>query len=132
MLAIGPFELLVPLGRPGWTTLLTTLGLVGVGYGVLVHNIAQISFRQSICPDRLLGRMNASMRFMIWGAFPLGSFTGGVLGEVIGVRGTLWVAAAGLSLSGLWVVFSPLRKMVSTPTTTPDPAVLGQPAPPVQ
>jgi MFS family permease len=126
----GPFELMVPLAQPGWMILLTVLGMLAVGYGVLVHNIAQVSFRQSICPDRLLGRMSASMRFMIWGAFPLGSLAGGVLGEVIGVRGTLWVAAAGLSLSALWVVFSPLRKMVNTPTTTPDQAGHEQPAPP--
>jgi MFS family permease len=129
ILFIAPFELLIPLAQPGWTILLTVLGMLGVGYGVIVHNVAQVSFRQASCPDRLLGRMNASMRFMIWGAFPLGSLAGGVLGEVIGVRGTLWVGACGLSLSGLWVVFSPLRKMVSTPTTTPDQAAPGQPAP---
>jgi MFS family permease len=130
VLFIGPFELLIPLARPGWTIWLSVLGLLGVGYGVIVHNIAQVSFRQSICPDRLLGRMNASMRFLIWGAFPLGSLAGGVLGELIGVRGTLWVAASGLSLSGLWVVFSPLRRMVNTPPTTADPADLGQPGQP--
>ncbi|TCO52632.1 MFS transporter [Actinocrispum wychmicini] len=132
IVAMVPFELLIPLGQPGWGVLVTAVGMLGVGYGVIVHNIAQVSFRQSICPDRLLGRMNASMRFMIWGSFPLGSFAGGALGEVIGVRGTLWVAAVGLSLSGVWVIFSPLRRMVSTPTTTPDPADLAQPAPPAQ
>jgi MFS family permease len=131
VLAIGPFELLIPLARPGWTIWLSVLGLLGVGYGVIVHNIAQVSFRQSICPDRLLGRMNASMRFLIWGAFPLGSLAGGVLGELIGVRGTLWVAASGLALSGLWVVLSPLRRMVNTPPTTTDPAGPGRPVPPV-
>ncbi|MET0135352.1 MAG: MFS transporter [Kibdelosporangium sp.] len=132
VLLIAPFELLVPLAQPGWMIWLTVLGMAGVGYGVIVHNIAQVSFRQTICPDRLLGRMNASMRFMIWGAFPLGSLAGGVLGELIGVRGTLWVAAGGLSLSGGWLLLSPLRTMVSTPTTSEDPAFLKQPAPPVQ
>ncbi len=130
LLAIAPFELLIPLAQPGWMVWLIVIGMLGVGYGVTVHNIAQVSFRQSICPDRLLGRMNASMRFMIWGAFPLGSLTGGVLGELITVRGTLWVAAAGLSLSWLWLIFSPIRTAVRTPSpTTVDPAGHEQPAP---
>ncbi|SMD23469.1 MFS transporter [Kibdelosporangium aridum] len=130
LLAIAPFELLIPLAQPGWMVWLIVIGMLGVGYGVTVHNIAQVSFRQSICPDRLLGRMNASMRFMIWGAFPLGSLAGGVLGELITVRGTLWVAAVGLSLSWLWLIFSPIRTTVRTPSpTTVDPAGHEQPAP---
>lgn len=133
LLAIAPFELLIPLGRPGWMVWLTVLGHVGVGYGVIVHNIAQVSFRQSICPDRLLGRMNASMRFMIWGAFPLGSLAGGTLGELIGVRGTLWVAACGLAVSWVWMMFSPIRTMVRTPDpTTSDQDAPARPASQVQ
>jgi MFS family permease len=129
LLSIAPFELLIPLAQPGWLVWLTVIGMFGVGYGVTVHNIAQVSFRQSICPDRLLGRMNASMRFMIWGAFPLGSLTGGVLGELITVRGTLWVAAGGLALSSLWLIFSPIRTTVRTPSPTiVDPADHEQPA----
>lgn len=133
LLAIAPFELLVPLGQPGWLVFLTVLGYLGVGYGVIVHNIAQVSFRQTICPDHLLGRMNASMRFMIWGAFPLGSLAGGVLGELIGVRGTMWVAASGLSLSWIWMMFSPIRTMVRTPDpTTAGQDALAQPSPQAQ
>jgi predicted MFS family arabinose efflux permease len=133
LLAIAPFELLIPLGQPGWMVLLTVIGSLGVGYGVIVHNIAQVSFRQTICPDHLLGRMNASMRFMIWGAFPLGSLAGGVLGELIGVRGTLWVAASGLALSWIWMMFSPIRTMVRTPSpTTADQDGHEQPAPQAQ
>lgn len=127
VLGIGAFELLMPTGNVA----LVVVGQLGVGYTVVVHNVAQVSFRQAICPDRLLGRMNASMRFLIWGAFPLGALTGGLLGELIGVRGTLWVGASGLVLAAVPLLFSPLRRMVSTPTTTPDPADHGQPAPPV-
>ncbi|HET9906380.1 MAG TPA: hypothetical protein VFQ23_07055 [Anaerolineales bacterium] len=49
-----------------------------------VYNITQVSLRQSIIPLRLQGRMNASMRFLVWGTIPLGSLAGGALGEVIG------------------------------------------------
>ncbi|MGH4020316.1 MAG: hypothetical protein ACRDT0_13990 [Pseudonocardiaceae bacterium] len=50
------------------------LGSLAVGYSVVVYNVAQVSFRQAICPDRLLGRMNASIRFLVWGTLPLGGW----------------------------------------------------------
>jgi hypothetical protein len=53
--------------------------------------------------------MNATIRFVVWGVMPLGGLVGGALGAAIGVRATLFVAAAGwlLPLVPLW--FSPLR-----------------------
>ena len=47
----------------------------------VVYNITQVSFRQGLTPERLLGRMNATMRFFVWGTIPLGAFLGGVLGS---------------------------------------------------
>ena len=70
-------------------------------FGIVVYNITQVSFRQGLCPPALLGRMNATMRFLVWGTMPLGSLLGGVLGTAIGVRETLFVAAAGGSLAFL-------------------------------
>jgi predicted MFS family arabinose efflux permease len=58
-----------------------------------------VSLRQRLCPDRMLGRVTATMRFLIMGLFPLGALLGGVLGEVIGARATLWVAGAIIVLS---------------------------------
>ncbi|GAA1310736.1 MFS transporter [Saccharothrix xinjiangensis] len=104
-----PFGLLIPLGGPDWRLAPLVVGEAVVAYGVIVYNIAQVSYRQSICPDRLLGRMNASIRFVVWGALPLGGLVGGALGEGIGVTPTLWVAVVGQALAPLWVVFSPLR-----------------------
>jgi predicted MFS family arabinose efflux permease len=75
--------------------------------------------------QHLLGRMNASMRFLVWGTMPLGGLLGGVLGSTIGVRATLLVAAIGQSLAFLWIFFSPLRSL-RTVTATSDQA---QPAP---
>jgi len=82
---------------------------------VVVYNVAQVSFRQAICPDRLLGRMNASIRFLVWGTLPLGGLIGGVLGEWLGVRGALWVAMAGQAVAVVWVLASPLRTMRDLP-----------------
>jgi predicted MFS family arabinose efflux permease len=81
----------------------------------VVYNTAQVSYRQRICPPELLGRMNASVRWIVWGTIPLGALFGGALGTWIGVRPTLWVCAVGSILSGLFVFFSPLRRMRDVP-----------------
>ena len=84
--------------------------------GVVVYNVTQVSFRQALCPERLLGRMNATMRFLVWGTMPIGGLIGGVLGSTVGVRTTLFITAAGGSVSFLWVYLSPLRTMERLPT----------------
>ena len=61
--------------------------------GVVLYNVAQVSFRQSVTPEHMLGRMNATMRFLVWGTLPLGGLAGGVLGELFGARTALWISA---------------------------------------
>ncbi|MEJ2856177.1 MULTISPECIES: MFS transporter [unclassified Saccharothrix] len=109
MLVTQPFGLLIPLGGADWRLVFVFVGDLAVAYGAIVYNIAQVSYRQAICPDHLLGRMNASIRFVVWGSMPLGGLVGGVLGGQIGIVGTLWLAMAGQALAVLWVLFSPLR-----------------------
>lgn len=117
-LVTWPFGLLIPLGAADWRIAFLVVGEAAVAYGATVYNIAQVSYRQSICPDHLLGRMNASIRFVVWGSMPLGGLVGGALGGGIGVTATLWVAMAGQALSVLWVVLSPLRAMREVPAVT--------------
>ena len=52
-----------------------------------IYNITQVSFRQAICPERIQGRMNAVIRFIVWGTMPLGSLLGGALGTWFGSAG---------------------------------------------
>jgi hypothetical protein len=99
-----------------WTLVLLAVAQSGVGLGNVVYNITQISFRQGLCPPELLGRMNATMRFLVWGTMPLGGLLGGVLGATIGVRGTLLVVAIGETLAFLPVFLSPLRRMRELPS----------------
>jgi len=87
-----------------------------------LYNVTQISLRQTITPPHLYGRMTATMRFLVWGALPLGSLLGGVLGDSLGLRNTLWVGAVGTSLSALPVLFGPLRKL----REMPEPAVVSE------
>ncbi|MCO1659507.1 MFS transporter [Pseudonocardia humida] len=112
LLVTGPFLLLVTTGSPVWFA----VGLAAESYGAVLYNVAQVSFRQSICPDRLLGRMNASIRFLVWGTIPLGGLLGGALGELLGLRATLLVAAVGTMLAPLWLLLSPLRRLRDLPT----------------
>jgi hypothetical protein len=79
----------------------------------VVYNITQVSLRQSITPQRLQGRMNATMRFLVWGTIPLGAFTGGVLGSTIGLRATMWVAAGGGVLAIVPPLFSAVPRVRS-------------------
>ena len=85
--------------------------------GGTAYNITQVSLRQAIVPSRLLGRMNASMRFVVWGCIPLGALAGGALGTALGLRAALAVGAAGGLLSVLWVWFSPVRALNIQPTS---------------
>jgi hypothetical protein len=90
-------------------------GLFFVSFSAVVYNVNQVSFRQRLCPDRLLGRMNASMRFVVWGVLPLGGLLGGVLGSVAGLRPTLWVGYVGEALACIWLLASPMRTMRDFP-----------------
>jgi MFS family permease len=116
-IAIGvPAVLPMPFVQRGWLLWLLAAGQVVFGASIVVYNITQVSFRQLLCPERLLGRMNATIRFAVWGTIPIGSLLGGILGATIGLRPTLWVAVAGSLLAVLPVFLSPLRTMRELPT----------------
>lgn len=147
-LFFAPAYALTPLASP-----LSDLGippevpLVAGGallsFWVVVYNVAQVSFRQRLCPPTLLGRMNASVRFVVWGSMPLGALLGGWLGSTVGVLPTLWFAVAGVTLAAVPVLASPLLGMrelpgadtaaaaaPSMPTAPPVPAAPSMPAAP--
>jgi MFS family permease len=107
--------LLVPLTMPGPGLILFGVGLFFVSFSAVVYNVNQVTFRQRLCPDRLLGRMNASMRFVVWGVLPLGGLLGGVLGSVVGLRPTLWIGYIGEVIACVWLFASPMRTMRDFP-----------------
>jgi MFS family permease len=121
LLVTQPFGLLLPAtSADSWRVGLAMLGLAVAAYGVIVYNVSQVSYRQTLCPDHLLGRMNASVRFLVWGTVPLGGLVGGLLGGWIGVHTTLWIAMAGQVAAVLWVVLSPLRTSGGATATVSD------------
>ena len=90
--------------------------MLGVSFfGNLLYNINQVSFRQAIVPVRLQGRLNATMRTIVWGTLPLGALTGGALGEGIGLRSALIVALFAGTIAFLFVLLSPVRGIREMP-----------------
>ena len=80
-----------------------------------VFNVNQLSLRQAITPDHQQGRMNASIRFVMWAVVPFGAVAGGYLGERIGLMPTLWIGVAGTTLASLWIFLTPVRSLRTTP-----------------
>ena len=122
--ATSPWILLLPAAEPGWRIWVGAFGMALVGVGSVVYNVNQVSFRQRLTPDGMLGRMNATVRFIVYGVYAIGSLIGGTLGELLGSRTTLWIAAVGCSLSFLPVLFSPLRNMRDLPQPEPEPVTV--------
>ncbi|WP_043614125.1 MFS transporter [Nonomuraea candida] len=111
----APLMFLVPLVEADWRLGLFVVFQFCSGAGAVVFNVTQLSFRQAITPEPMLGRMNATIRFLVWGTMPVGGVIGGALSEAIGVRNALLVAATGTCLAFLWVFASPLRTMRELP-----------------
>ncbi len=90
------------------------------GFAGIIWDINQVSLRQGLTPHHLMGRMNASFRFIVWGTIPLGTLLGGFLGARIGLRPALAVSVISGLLAPLWVLFSPVRSLREQPALTDD------------
>jgi MFS family permease len=104
---------LAPVSNP--LPLLIAGALLGPLFGTM-FNLNQLSLRQAITPERLMGRMNAVVRFMYWGTMPLGSLAGGALGTVIGIRPTLFVGIVGGTLAFAPLAATSLIRLRTIPT----------------
>lgn len=94
---------------------LLIIGMFVQSFLVLVYNITQVTMRQRLTPPRLLGRMNASIRFVVWGVMPIGSLLAGALGSSLGIVPTMWIGVVGSVLASVWVLFSPITRMRTLP-----------------
>jgi MFS family permease len=107
------------LGGSSWVAMLALgAAMLVFDFGAILYAINYLALRQAITPDRLLGRMTATMRFLTVASAPLGSLVGGALATAIGLRGTLLVVGAlGLALALAAVLWSPVRQHRVLPTT---------------
>ncbi|WP_067136793.1 MFS transporter [Microtetraspora malaysiensis] len=112
---IIPLNVLVAFTGPGWRLALYPIGMALIFLVAVMYNVAQGSYRQAICPEALRGRMNASLRFLMWGSLPLGGVVGGLLGEAVTVHQLLWIACLGTAAANLPFVLAPaVRKLKIT------------------
>ncbi len=84
-----------------------------------VWEIHQVSLRQGMTDDRVLGRVNATMRFGSLGAVAAGALVGGALAGAIGLRITLVLGAAIAFAAALVLALSPVRRLRSAPEPVP-------------
>ena len=111
----GIARLLVPLAMGSLSQVVAILMCSQFLLGAVraTFNVTQISLRQTVIPASTMGRVNATIGFILWGFTPLGALAGGYLGEHLGVRPTLWIAASGVLLSTGFVLFSRLRSQMA-------------------
>jgi MFS family permease len=116
--------ILIPLAPRSYPIPALIAALVLFGFAGVAYNITQVSLRQAITPERLQGRMNAAMRWIVWGTIPLGTLAGGAIGQAVGLHAALWVGAIGGLPVFLWVLLSPVRSIreMPEPVTEPTPA----------
>jgi MFS family permease len=104
-----------PLAKSSAAIPILFVATLVIGFGGMVYNIAQVSYRQAICPERMQGRMNATMRWIVWGTIPLGGLLGGAIAEWTTLRTALWVGAIGGMVSFLPVLLSSVRTIKEIP-----------------
>lgn len=94
--------------------------IIGIGYfianfGIPVYNINMVSLRQIITSNKLQGRMNATMRTIVWGTIPVGSFLGGIFSSSLGLIPTLIIGSVVSSSAVLWIVLGPVFRLQECP-----------------
>lgn len=105
--ALAPAALPVPWLVAGFTV---------QALGVSIWNVDAVSLRQATTPEPLLARMNATNRFLLWGAMPLGAATGGLLATTAGLQTALLVAAVAVPCVAVPLAASSLRRVRAMPT----------------
>jgi MFS family permease len=110
-----------PLAPKSFPLPLLFLAQMLFGFGAVAYNITQVSLRQAITPERLQGRMNAAMRWIVWGTIPLGSLAGGAIATQWGLRTALWVGAVGGIFSLLPVMLTSVRTIGQMPAPVDEP-----------
>jgi len=108
----------IPFVDAAWSTPGIVAALVGVfavnGAGTSLSSVVALTLRQLRTPDHLLGRVNATVRWISYGVVAIGAGLGGLAGEALGTRAGIAVGCVGVALTVVWVAASPLRTIGTT------------------
>ena len=101
--------LLIPFAHGATRIPFLVLALLSFGSGAVIHNASSVTIRQATTPNRLLARVAASNRMVVWGTIPIATLLGGVLGTYLGLRTAVLIGASGRALAGMIILASPVR-----------------------
>lgn len=113
------FALLIPATFGGVGVVLFVAGSFLLSMGGTATNVNLDTFAQQYVPSDMLGRLAAGLRFVAYGAIPLGAVMGGLLGNALGTRTAILIMTALLPLTGLFLLFSPMGRVRDLPIGRP-------------
>ena len=111
----SPLLLLIPRDAGPGSLALAMAAWLGHGFGISVWNVNTVTLRQVLTPMRVLGRMNATYRMVLFGALPVGAFVAGLLGSAVGLWHAMLISALALTTPMLWLAFSPVFRLTEMP-----------------
>lgn len=121
----GPAAVLVAAVPPRMAVYATGAMILVDSFGIGLHGVNQVSLRQAVTPEKLRGRMTATVRFLNIGTMPLGMMLGGALGSAIGLRPAIWACTAGLFLATLPYGLSSTRRLIELPPPSDEKPIEG-------
>jgi predicted MFS family arabinose efflux permease len=116
-LAVAVGALAAPLagGAGPFAASLLVAGQLLVGTGTPVYSVNQLSVRQMVTPDHLLGRVNASRRFLVFGIAPVAALLGGAVAQAASAQAALFLGGAVMFAGFFWMLLSPVRGLGAQP-----------------
>jgi MFS family permease len=125
----SPLLMLVPRGAGPATMAILVSAQLLYGTSLGIFNVNAVTLRQTVTPNRLLGRMNATYRMVLFGSAPIGAISGGLLGNAFGLRTALVISVVTLACPVLCVFVLPLYRLAEMPAVPQeDQAEAGAPA----
>lgn len=106
----GVAALIIPLGTgPLYGALALALAQIIGDISFPMFSIHELTLRQTISDEKMIGRVNAAMNMLFKGLWPLGALAAGYLATAIGIRATFALASAGVLSGGVILFFSAVR-----------------------
>ena len=106
--------LIAGLTNSGSWVIFTVSNTIMAYFGT-IYNITQMSLRQVIAPPHLLGRVNATFRFVVWGVMPVGAFISGWLADILGTLLALGIVCVAALSAGIAMSLTPTATLRTLP-----------------
>jgi MFS-type transporter involved in bile tolerance (Atg22 family) len=126
---LAPLLFLVARGTDPLSVAVLTVAYGTAGFWLVIYNVNTVSLRQAVTPNRVLARMNASYRMVLFGTIPLGALLGGTLAQYLGLRPAMVITLLLLTTPIAWTFFSPVFRLPALPTK-PDESIAAVPTTP--